>query len=143
MLNSTLKGANTAAALSWNHLLLQLPAKALKYTRCFGGGGNQEKEQEQLAVRAQAATETLPQHKSSHVVGPRHQQPVEITKFPCCDVMSDTGNGNGGIVQASSCDCIPHKALHANVDLRKKKARAWLKTGNIRGTVSSGSNVPA
>lgn len=72
---------------------------------------------------AQAATETLPHHKSSHVVGSRHQQPVVIPKFPCCDVMSDTGNSNGRIVQASSCDCIPHKALHANVDLRKTMQR--------------------
>lgn len=68
---------------------------------------------------AQAATETLPHHKSSHVVGPRHQQPVVITKPPCCDVVSNTSNSNGGIFQASSSDCIPHKALHSNVHLRK------------------------
>lgn len=77
------------------------------------------KEHEQLAAWMQAATETLPQYNCSHVVGPRHKQSVVITKFACCNVMSNTGNNNGRVLQASSSDCIPDKAFHTDVDLRK------------------------
>lgn len=77
------------------------------------------KEHEQLAVWTQAATETLPHYNCGHVVGPRHKQSVVIAKFARCDVMSNSGNNNGRVLQASSGDCIPDKAFHTDVDLRK------------------------
>lgn len=89
----------------------QLSDKPLKYTTRWFGERNQMKEQ--------AAPETLPHYNCGHVVGPRHKQSVVIPKFPCCDVMSNTGNNNGRVLQAISSDCIPHKAFHTNVDLRK------------------------
>lgn len=110
---------NMAAALSWSPLLLQLPAKALKHTTRWFGERNQVKEHEQLAAWTQAATETLPHYNCGHVVGPRHKQSVVIAKFACCDIMSNTGNYNGRILQASSSDCILDKAFHTDVDLRK------------------------
>lgn len=63
--------------------------------------------------------ETLPHHNGGHVVGPRHQQPVVVAVFACCDVMSNASNNNGCVLQASLGDCIPDKTFHSNVDLRK------------------------
>lgn len=77
------------------------------------------KECEQLLVWTQAATETLPHYNRSHVVGPRHKQSVVIAVFARCDVMSNAGHNNGRVLQSSSSDCIPDKAFHTNVDLRK------------------------
>lgn len=63
--------------------------------------------------------ETLPHDNCSHIVGPRYKQSVVIAKLARCDVMSNTSNNNGGILQASSSDRIPDKAFHTDVDLRK------------------------
>lgn len=66
-----------------------------------------------------SATEALPHRNGGHVVDARHKQPVVVSIFARCDVMSDTSNNNGRVLQTSLGDCIPDKALHSNVDLRK------------------------